>query len=288
MHLMTRLALTGLTAVSVCGLGVSAAGASTRAPAAASGGPAAAARAAVSRLHIDSTPVPNRAVPSSRRAGPAGLTKVESYNWSGYADINETNYSKVSASWTEPKVFCTKEDRLAAFWVGIDGYNSATVEQDGTLAQCFEGKAYYYSWWEMYPTNAIQVVGSTVRPGDHIVSSVVRTGTSYKLTVTDTTTAGNNVSTTQACQVTGGCANSSTEWIAEAPTGTTGQIPLAQFTPWRVQSAAVATTAKSGHISSFPDSQLTMIDSTGTYPLATPSNLNHNSTGFTDTWHNSF
>ena len=54
---------------------------------------------------------------------------------------------------------CTSATSLAAFWVGIDGYSSSSVEQDGTLVECYRGTAYYYTWWEMYPTNAIQVVG---------------------------------------------------------------------------------------------------------------------------------
>jgi hypothetical protein len=34
----------------------------------------------------------------------------------------------------------------------------------------------YLTWWEMFPTNNIQFVGSTVKPGDNIAASVVRKG----------------------------------------------------------------------------------------------------------------
>src|SRR5580693_4099742 len=140
----------------------------------------------------------------------------------------------------------------------------------------------------MYPTNEIQVVGQTVNPGDHIVSSVVRHGTSYTMTVTDSTTGGNDVSTTQTCAVTGGCANSSAEWIGEAPTGATGQYPLAQFRLWTVHNAAAAAGSGRQGIAAFPDSEITMIDSSVTYPLATPSSLYGGGTSFNDAWDNSF
>ena len=65
--------------------------------------------------------------------GMKGLSDVESTNWSGYADTG-SSFSKVSSSWTEPSVTCSgRATQLAAFWVGIDGYSSDSVEQDGTF-----------------------------------------------------------------------------------------------------------------------------------------------------------
>lgn len=94
--------------------------------------------------------------------GPRGVTPSTtnasagakgSYNWSGYADTTTTvgAFTSVSASWAEPATSCTAEQRLTAFWVGLDGFSNTTVEQDGTLAYCFQGRPYYYTWWEMYP-----------------------------------------------------------------------------------------------------------------------------------------
>jgi Peptidase A4 family len=291
MRKVIRLTLAATTAAGLCALAITAATASAASHPAHSAAAARAARAVLTHLHVGGTPEPMLAVPGAVLHG-TGLQQVGSYNWSGYADINSTTvnpqYSQVSASWTEPAVRCTSEDRVAAFWVGIDGYTSASVEQDGTIAQCFEGQAYYYTWWEMYPTNDIQVVGQTVRPGDRIYSSVVRKGISYTLTVADFSTSGNNVTTTQTCQVTGGCANSSAEWIGEAPTGVTGQFPLAQFGTWNVQNAQASAGHGSSGIGGFPDSEITMIDSSQTYPLATPGPLVQHGSGFSDTWDNSF
>lgn len=210
-----------------------------------------------------------------------GLNQVKSNNWSGYADDSGGNtYSKVSGKWVEPAVTCTATTALAAFWVGIDGYNSGTVEQDGTLAYCDGGSAFYYSWWEMYPANDIQIVGSSVAPGDSIAASVVRTGTSYTLKLTDTTNPANSFSTTQTCT---SCANSSAEWIAEAPTGSAGIYPLPDFGKWRLTRASVTSGTTKGVISTFPDDEITMVNSSGQVK-ARPGPLDGAGNAFTVTW----
>src|ERR1700678_2931249 len=63
------------------------------------------------------------------------LTQAESTNWAGYADTAGT-YTTVSASWTQPAGTCSSGDTYAAFWIGIDGYSSSTVEQTGTELDC--------------------------------------------------------------------------------------------------------------------------------------------------------
>jgi hypothetical protein len=204
-----------------------------------------------------------------------GLTQVQSTNWSGYADTSST-FSTVTGSWTEPSVSCTNRNTFAVFWVGIDGFTSGSVEQDGTLAECSGGSAFYFTWWEMFPTNAIQVVGSSVQPGDSISSSVVRSGTSYTLKVTDSTHPANSFTTTQSCA---SCANSSAEWIAEAPSGSGGVLPLANFHSWTLSGATV----NSGVISSFPDDEITMIDNAGRVK-ARPGPLNGSGNGFSVTF----
>jgi Peptidase A4 family len=211
-----------------------------------------------------------------------GLTQVQSTNWSGYADTG-SGFSTVTGSWTEPGVSCTSTTSLAAFWVGLDGYSSSSVEQDGTLIECYRGAAYYYTWWEMYPTNAIQVVGSTLHAGDSITASVVRSGTSYTLKVTDSSRSADSFSTTQTCS---SCANSSAEWIAEAPSGSSGVYPLSDFGSWTESGATVKAGSTSGVISSFTDDELTMINSSGA-TKAQPGALNGSGNGFGVTWERS-
>jgi Peptidase A4 family len=211
-----------------------------------------------------------------------GLTQVQSTNWAGYADDNTagTTYTTATGNWSQPAVTCPRHGtQYAAFWVGIDGFTSGTVEQDGTLAECNHGIASYFTWWEMYPTNSIQTVGSSVRPGDAISASVVRSGTSYTLKITDATHPANSFSTTQSCST---CANSSAEWIAEAPSSGNRILPLANFGTWSETGATV----NSGVISSFADDELTMVNSSGAVK-AQPGPLNGSGNGFTVTWKSS-
>jgi peptidase A4-like protein len=211
-----------------------------------------------------------------------GLTQVQSTNWSGYADDNTGShtYSTVTGHWTEPSVSCTSTTALAAFWVGIDGFTSGSVEQDGTLAECSGGTAFYFTWWEMYPRNSIQVVGQSLAPGDSITASVVRSGTSYTLKVTDSTHTANSFTTTQRCS---NCKNTSAEWIAEAPSGSGGIFPLPNFGTWSLSSATVTSGSTSGVISTFPDDELTMVNSSGAVK-AQPSALNSAGNGFSVAW----
>ncbi len=206
-------------------------------------------------------------------------TTVESSNWAGYADIERT-YSEVSGKWKEPTVTCTSQTSLIAFWTGIDGFASASVEQDGTMAECYQGTAYHYSWWEMYPANDIQVVGDTVQPGDVISSSVTVSGSSYTLKITDSTHSANSFTTTQTCS---SCANSSAEWIAEAPSGSAGVYPIARFTTWTLYGATVKSGSTSGNICTFPYDQINGVDESGQDTLMTGP-LNPGCTSFTVTW----
>jgi hypothetical protein len=237
------------------------------------------AREAITKLSIGHHPLNSR-MPTSSPGEIKGLTQVKSTNWSGYADTG-SSYSAVSAKWTEPSATCSsRTTQLAAFWVGIDGYSSSSVEQDGTIIECYLGTAYQYTWWEMYPTNAIQVVGQTAASGDAITATVTRSGTSYKLTVTDATHTADSFTTTQTCS---SCANTSAEWIAEAPSGSSGIYPLANFHSWTASSATVTEGTTSGVISSFTDDELTMINSSGA-TKALPGTLNGSGNGFSVTW----
>jgi hypothetical protein len=212
----------------------------------------------------------------------SALTQVTSTNWSGYADTG-SSFSAVSASWTEPTPSCSgRTTSLAAFWVGIDGYSSSSVEQDGTLIECYKGRTYEYTWWEMYPTNAIQVVGQSLAAGDAITATVTRSSTSYTLTVTDSTHPANSFTTTQTCSASS-CVDSSAEWIAEAPSGSSGVYPLAKFSTWTDASSKVTEGSTAGVISSFTDDEITMITNSGATE-AQPSALNSAGNSFTVTW----
>jgi hypothetical protein len=226
----------------------------------------------------------NHAVIGHMSVSGPDLTKVVSGNWSGYADYSaSTKYSKLAGKWTEPTGKCGgSTTSLAAFWVGIDGFKSDSVEQDGTLIECVSGTPHYYTWWEMYPKNAIQVVGSSIKPGDKIAASVAKSGTTYTLKLTDSTTAGNSFTKKETCSATS-CVDSSAEWIAEAPSGSSGVYPLTNYGTWSLSGATVTGGSKSGTIKSFPDYEITMESSTGAVE-SQPGPLNSAGNAFKTTW----
>ena len=190
--------------------------------------------------------------PLVAHGGPANATT--STNWSGYAAASGT-YTSVSASWTEPTGTCSGSAKYSSFWVGLDGYNSGTVEQTGSEGDCSGSTPEYYSWYEMYPAYPVNF-SNTVRPGDHFTGSVTHTsGSSYTLKLSDTTQGWSHTVTKSLS----GAANSSAEVIAEAPSSSSGVLPLAHFSPVTFTSAAVNGSA----IGNFSPTQIIMADSAG-------------------------
>lgn len=160
-----------------------------------------------------------------------GRFQAESTNWSGYAVTGSNGaFKSVSASWTQPTATCTgnrRSDQYAAFWVGLDGYSSDSVEQTGSDSDCAGRTPDYYGWYEMYPANPVYYT-NTVEPGDSMSASVTFSGTdTYTLVLKDNTRGWTQ---TQAINESG-FDRSSAEVITEAPccTGSGGILPLANF-----------------------------------------------------------
>jgi Peptidase A4 family len=152
--------------------------------------------------------------------------QATSTNWSGYAATTGT-YTSVSASWTQPKGTCTSGARYAAFWVGLDGYTSSSVEQTGSEVDCVGRTAKYYAWYEMYPGPS-EDYANTVKSGDHFNASVTYEGSNeFSLYIADTTQGWSHTTTASLP----GAARSSAEVIVEAPccTQSGGILPLTNF-----------------------------------------------------------
>jgi hypothetical protein len=216
------------------------------------------------------------------------VTATGSFNWSGYADTSTTSqeFTKVSGSWTAPSVTCSAEDQITSDWVGLDGFNSGTVEQLGTIGWCYKGTATYFTWYEMYPAGTVEV-GLTLKPGDKIAASVTRTGTSYALKLTDSTTTGNNISKTATCAL-ATCLDTSAEWISERPSFSIGVVPQAHYNAFKITSGAQTSGGKSGTIGTGPGvNAVTMVDATDAYNLNTVSTLTGGNS-FSTTWKNSY
>jgi hypothetical protein len=151
-----------------------------------------------------------------------------STTWSGYAATAGT-YTSVSASWTQPAGHCSN-GQYAAFWAGLDGYNSSTVEQTGTAIECAGSTPVYSAWYEMYPAPPVNYT-NTVRAGDHFNATVTyKGGSTFSLYLADTTQGWSHTTTATVA----GAARSSAEVIAEAPSSSSGALPLANFATWNV------------------------------------------------------
>jgi len=200
-------------------------------------------------------------------SGFAAVTQQTSENWAGYAATGAAgSFTSVSASWSQPAVSCGDTDTFSAFWAGLDGDGTATVEQTGTEADCAGGAATYQGWYELFP-NAPVFFANPVQPGDAMSASVASDGGGlFTITLSDATQGWSQ--TTQ--QTAANAQLGSAEVIAEAPSSGGGSVlPLADFGTVNF-TAATADGAPIGNSASL--GELTMASAAGTV-LAAPSAL---------------
>jgi hypothetical protein len=194
-----------------------------------------------------------------RTDGRTGRYQAESTNWSGYAVTGANGaYKSVAASWTQPTATCTsRTDEYAAFWVGLDGYSSDSVEQTGTDSDCDGTTPDYYGWYEMYPADPVYYT-NTVKPGDAMSASVTFSGTdTYTLVLKDSTRGWTETKSINEK----GFDRSSAEVITEAPccTDSGGILPLADFGTVKYTAA----TANGTSLGTQDPTSIVMIDNSG-------------------------
>jgi Peptidase A4 family len=220
------------------------------------------------------------------------VTVSDSTNWSGYA-VTGSSFTYAKGSWVEPTADCSvTPNTYAAFWVGIDGWTSSTVEQTGTDSDCDGKTASYYAWYEFYPNPSELISSVPISPGNKISAEVSYSSSEFTITLTNETTG---KSYSKKGKVSG-AKRSSAEWIAEAPccTNSGGILPLADFgtvdfgddytgiadTNWASDSSVT------GPISDFGsdvDEAIMVNGSTGA-DESVPSALSSDGSSFTATW----
>src|ERR1035437_9054840 len=184
-------------------------------------------------------------------SGAAQLTFLtNSVNWAGYVDTGGT-FSAVSAKWVVPTATCSGTSALeAAQWVGIDGFNSSTVEQDGTETSCAGSAPQYSAWYEMFGDASVNggymVTLSTslyhVSPGNSMTASVLTSGGQWTLKVVDNT-AGWTFSTVITSSAP---AAVSAEVITESPdecSGSCSEASLANFGAVTITNASITSSS---------------------------------------------
>ena len=191
----------------------------------------------------------------------------QSNNWSGYIIQPNGLVSEVAGSWVVPATVGTEAGSMVSIWVGIDGAGSHSVEQIGTSWTAAKG---WYAWVELFGDTNGQGKGQyyyetpissfSVHTGDVVSASVkfignTATGSEFSFGITDQSTSGSigstqgwsNVLTTQYIQP----ARTTGEWIAEAPSNSSGVVPLANFGTVAFSHAWATAGGVSGPIASF-------------------------------------
>jgi hypothetical protein len=228
-----------------------------------------------------------------------------SYNWSGYAVTGASGaVTDVKGSWIVPAVNCTTTpSAYSAFWVGIDGFSSGSVEQTGTDSDCTgttgkTGTPTYYAWFELYPNPGYEIeFPKGVQPNDLMTAEVKYlgqavggghrgpSGGSFTITITDVTKGETYTLTATAPSA----VESSAEWIAEAPCCGRGNtaLPLADFSSIQFSSGSATVQGVTGPISTFGSNvqSISMVGQAAPHIAeATPGSLSGGS--FAVTWLN--
>ncbi len=206
-----------------------------------------------------------------------------SSNWSGYAFAGFGPYDSVSSSWTQPAVDCAKTPTgWSAFWVGLDGDTTETVEQTGTEADCSGGTPVYGAWYEMYPRYPVSI-RRPVSAGDSFTATVTYIGkglfgfaSKFKLTLSDTTKGWSRTVTQRLHAARLGSA----EAIAEAPSSSLEVLPLADFGTVGFSGMTVNGSPVTGTTPGVEP--ITMVSEEGAVE-AEPSAISEG--GFSDTWY---
>jgi hypothetical protein len=182
---------------------------------------------------------------------------------------------------------------MAVQWVGIDGYQSPTVEQDGTATNCAGATPQYNAWYEMYGNTSVNggymVTLSPsqypVSPGDSMTASVLLAGGEWTLEVIDNT-AGWTFSTVIASPNPAPLANSA-EVITESPEMCSGSCSLAGLADFGAVTftniSVTSSTTGAGSITSGTATAVECNDSSNLVMMS-PGVLNGGGTSFTDTW----
>lgn len=218
-----------------------------------------------------------------------------SLNWAGYAVTGAAgSVSDVKGSWIVPAIqgTCPSANQYSSFWVGIDGFNSNTVEQTGTDSDCRSGAPAYYAWYEFYPHPSKVISSVAVHAGDVMSAEVSYSGGRFFVTILDVSTG---ASFSASARV-NAAQRSSAEWIAEAPSSSGGILPLADFgtVSFGADTTGVASTCTatvggvSGVIGSFGSAvqSITMVTSSSVVKAST-SALSTDGTSFSVTWQSS-
>lgn len=193
-------------------------------------------------------------------APPSGVRPGSGYmstNWGGYVQcqlmqsgscVNPgggNNITAVSGSWIVNSLASTSTStEYAASWVGIGGWGTSDLVQEGIIGEATStGATYYEAWWEMLPAFSNPVFLSpdpTISAGDQVYASVEYGGLNsggyqlWQFTIEDETTASSWTGTEVCGSTCYGSSFSTADWIQESPEvgSSLAQIPAFSSFPF--------------------------------------------------------
>jgi hypothetical protein len=216
----------------------------------------------------------------------ASTQEAASENWAGYvvSSNSGSGFSAVSAAWTQPTVDCasTSGPAYSAYWVGLGGgdQSSQALEQIGTQADCSDGAASYYAWYELVPSAPVKLKLS-VHPGDQLWARTAASGDQVSFYVRDRTTG---QTWSRTLTMTSATPDTSTaEWVAEAPSecadGATGDCTPLTLADFGTAKFTNAHTTSNGHVGAINDSNWTA-EAVELADAAAPTALSDDGTAF--------
>jgi hypothetical protein len=205
----------------------------------------------------------------------AAISSSTSSNWSGYA-ASGGKFTSVTATWTVPNVTATASGADAT-WVGVGGLESRDLIQAGTQAMVDRGAVTYQAWIEMLPESS-RPVPLSVTAGDSVTVTLTQSGASdWSIAMKNNTTGERYTTTVRYVS-----SNSSAEWVQEAPSVGRGVVPLDNFGAVAFTAASAVRDGTRMDLRALDAHAITMING-ARQPLATPSQLTSDGSGFTVT-----
>lgn len=223
------------------------------------------------------TPGPGAAAtPAPVPAVGVGVGANTSHNWSGYATTG-TGFTGVTGTWTVPQPRVSGAPGVGATWVGIGGVTSQDLIQAGTQdVSAGGGQAQFQTWIEMLP-QASQQVPLAVEPGDSVSVSINEQGAGTG--VWQISMANNTSGQKYQTSVNYASSESSAEWIEEAPSGSSGVLPLDQFNSVSFSAASATQNRQTVDLTQVGAQAITMLNGNN-QPLAVPSGIASDGSSF--------
>ena len=217
-------------------------------------------------------------------------------NWSGYV-AQGSNYTSVTATWSVPYLLCAPgETSFVSEWVGLDGYGSATVEQDGVIAACVDGQASYSAWYEIFGDPSLNGGAAStwprnVAPGDVITATVSVANGQWTMQVADVPSGVGASPWTASVQIPSPLSTSvgqSAEWIIERPevcASNFSECALVNLSDFTSTSFSDATVTQNGVLETIAQSSALALRMQGNVVrLDTTGALSGDGTGFIEWW----